>query len=152
MDVEAVRRAAETPVQGLPADLGEVVQTLSDAFAVDPHFDWFMRADARRDRVRHEFFRTLVGQEALKGRVDRPASGGAAAVWMPFEWLAPVPLSAELQMLPMMLRTTGNNRPTSTAIPPKRAKKASARSSSSGPISTHLPQRRMKARPPYWPA
>jgi len=110
MDVEAVRRAAETPVQGLPADLGEVVQTLSDAFAVDPHFDWFMRADARRDRVRHEFFRTLVGQEALKGRVDRPASGGAAAVWMPFEWLAPVPLSAELQMLPMMLRTTGLSR------------------------------------------
>jgi ribosomal protein S18 acetylase RimI-like enzyme len=107
VDVEAVRREAETPVQGLPSDLGEVIQTLSDAFAADPHFDWFMRADGKRDAVRYAFFRTLVGQEALKGRVDRPASGGAAAVWMPFEWLAPVPLSSELQMLPMMLRTTG---------------------------------------------
>jgi ribosomal protein S18 acetylase RimI-like enzyme len=107
MDVETVRREAETPVQGLPADLGEVIQTLTDAFAVDPHFNWFMRDDAGRDAARRAFFQLLITHEAGKGRIDRPAGGGAAAVWMPFEWLAPVPLGSELQMLPMMLRTTG---------------------------------------------
>jgi ribosomal protein S18 acetylase RimI-like enzyme len=107
MDAEAVRRAAETPVEGLPADLGEVVQTLTDAFAVDPHMDWFMRPDAGREAARRAFFQLLITHEAHKGRIDRPAGGGAAAVWMPFESLVPIPLSAELQMLPMMLRTTG---------------------------------------------
>jgi len=41
-----------------------------------------------------------------QGRVDRPAGGGAAAIWMPFEWLAPAPFLAELMSLPLMLRTT----------------------------------------------
>jgi len=107
MDAETVRREAESPVQGLPADVDEVVQTLTDAFAVDPHMDWFMRADGGREAARLAFFRMLIGREAAKGRVDRPAGGGAAAVWMPFEWLGPIPLSSELQLLPMMLRTTG---------------------------------------------
>ena len=108
MDAETVRREAETPVVGLAADLDEIVQTLSDAFAVDPHLDWFMRADAKRDAARHAFFRMLMGQEGLpKGRVDRPAGGGAAAVWMPFEWLGPMTLMAELQGLPAMLRASG---------------------------------------------
>ncbi len=108
MDADTIRRDAEIPVRGGAADLDEVVQTLADAFAVDPHFDWFMRADSRRDAVRHAFFRMLIGGEGLsKGRIDRPACGGAAAVWMPFEWLGPTPLSAELQLLPLMLRTTG---------------------------------------------
>jgi ribosomal protein S18 acetylase RimI-like enzyme len=108
MDLENVRREAETPVVGLTADLGEIVQTLTDAFAADPHFDWFMRADAKREPARRAFFRTLIGPEGLaKGRIDRPANGGAAAVWMPFEWLAPVPLLAELQGLPTMLRASG---------------------------------------------
>ena len=108
MDIETVRRESETPVLGLTADLGEIVQTLSDAFAVDPHLDWFMRTDAGRDAARHAFFRMLIGQEGLpKGRIDRPAGGGAAAVWMPFEWLGPTTLTAELQGLPAMLRATG---------------------------------------------
>jgi ribosomal protein S18 acetylase RimI-like enzyme len=108
MDAEQVRREAETPVMGLTADLDEIVQTLTDAFSVDPHFDWFMRADAGRDAARRNFFRNLIGPEGLaKGRIDRPAGGGAAAVWMPFEWLAPAPLLAELQGLPTMLRASG---------------------------------------------
>jgi len=108
MDVDAVRQAAETPVQATAADLPEVAQTLSDAFAVDPHLDWFMRPDARRAAARHEFFRMLIGGEGFpKGRIDRPAGGGAAAVWMPFEWLGPTPILAELRGLPAMLRATG---------------------------------------------
>jgi|HubBroStandDraft_2_1064218.scaffolds.fasta_scaffold41105_2 ribosomal protein S18 acetylase RimI-like enzyme len=108
MDAEAVRRDAETPVLAGPADLDEMVQTLTDAFAVDPHLDWFMRADSKRDAARHAFFRMLIGLEGLpKGRIDRPAGGGAAAVWMPFEWLGPTPLITELRGLPSMLSASG---------------------------------------------
>ena len=110
MDAEAVRRAAETPVQATAADLDEVSRTLSDAFEVDPHMDWFMRADSRRDAARLAFFRRLVGEGMLSGRIDRPAGGGAAAIWMPFEWLAPTPLSAELKLLPTLLGATGWSR------------------------------------------
>ncbi|HEY3800757.1 MAG TPA: GNAT family N-acetyltransferase [Caulobacteraceae bacterium] len=109
MDVETMRREAETPVvAATPADADEVARTLSDAFAVDPHLDWFMRADARRDAARLAFFQMLVGQQGFpQGRIDRPAGGGAAAIWMPFEWLGPTPLMAELRGLPAMLRATG---------------------------------------------
>jgi ribosomal protein S18 acetylase RimI-like enzyme len=108
MEVETVRREAETPVVGLRADFDEIVQTLSDAFAVDPHFDWFMRPGVGRDGARRGLFRLLIGHEGLaRGRIDRPAGGGAAAVWMPSESLAPTPLIAELQALPAMLRMTG---------------------------------------------
>jgi ribosomal protein S18 acetylase RimI-like enzyme len=108
MDAEAIRRAAETPVQATAADVEEVSRTLSDAFAVDPHISWFMRDDARRDAARLAFFRMLVGGEGFtQGRIDRPAGGGAAAIWMPFEWLRPTPLMAELRGLPAMLRATG---------------------------------------------
>jgi ribosomal protein S18 acetylase RimI-like enzyme len=108
MDLETARREAETPAQAGPADLAEVVQTLTDAFAVDPHFDWFMRADAGREASRRAFFHMLIGGEGLpNGRIDRPAGGGAAAVWMPFDWLGPIPLSAELRSLPVMLRASG---------------------------------------------
>jgi ribosomal protein S18 acetylase RimI-like enzyme len=108
VDAETVRREAETPVVGLRADLEEIVQTLGDAFAVDPHFDWFMRPGAGRAAARRGLFRLLIGHEGLtKGRIDRPAGGGAAAVWMPFDWLSPMPVLAELQALPSMLRMTG---------------------------------------------
>ena len=108
MDVEAVRLAAEAPVQAGPADLDEIVRTLTDAFAVDPHLDWFMRADAGRDAARHAFFRLLIGEEGLvRGRIDHPAGGGAAAVWMPFETLGPISIVDELRALPTMLRASG---------------------------------------------
>ncbi len=108
MDAETVRREAETPVIGLRADFDEIVQTLTDAFAADPHFDWFMRPGAGREAARRGLFHMLIGQEGLtNGRIDRPASGGAAAVWMPFDWLGPMPLLAELRALPSMLRMTG---------------------------------------------
>jgi len=110
MDAEAVRHAAETPVEATAADVDEVARTLSDAFAADPHMDWFMRADSRRDAARLAFFRQLVGEGMVSGRIDRPAGGGAAAIWMPFEWLGPAPLSAELKLLPTLLGATGWSR------------------------------------------
>jgi len=111
MDVDAARREAEAPVQAGPGDLAEVIQTLTDAFAVDPHLDWFMRDDAARDGARLAFFRRLISEIGVtQGRIDRPAGGGAAAVWMPFEALAPIPLTAELRLLPVLLRATGLKR------------------------------------------
>jgi ribosomal protein S18 acetylase RimI-like enzyme len=111
MDIDALRREAEAPVQAGRGDLAEVVQTLADAFAVDPHLDWFMRDDARREPARLGFFRMLINELALsQGRIDRPAGGGAAAVWMPFEALAPLPLTTELRALPTLLRATGLSR------------------------------------------
>ena len=107
MDPQTARREAETPTQAGPGDMAEVVQTLSDAFAVDPHLDWFMRADPGRAAARHAFFRLLMGEGLAKGRIDRPAGGGAAAIWMPFEWLGPTPIIAELRSIPSMLRATG---------------------------------------------
>ena len=110
MDGEAMRRSAEAPSQAGPGDLEEVARTLSDAFAVDPLMDWFMRADARRDAARLSFFRMLVATGAPQGRIDRPEGGGAAAIWMPFEWLGPSPILEELRSLPAMLRATGWSR------------------------------------------
>ena len=53
----------------------------------------------------------LVREEGLPlGRIDRPAGGGAAAIWMPFEWLGPTPLLTELRGLPAMLDATGLGR------------------------------------------
>jgi ribosomal protein S18 acetylase RimI-like enzyme len=103
-----MRREAETPVQAGAGDAAEVARSLSDAFAVDPHLDWFMRADAGRDAARLAFFQMLVAQQGLpQGRIDRPASGGAAAIWLPFDKLGPTPILDELRALPVLLRATG---------------------------------------------
>ena len=76
--------------------------------AADPLFDWFMRTDARRDQARDKLFSFIVKRLAWgAGRIDRPACGGAAAVWMPFEFVGPTPLIDELRTIPVMLAATG---------------------------------------------
>ena len=112
MDVDAMRRAAEAPAQASPAELDEVIRTLADAFAQDPHMNWFMRDDDQRDAARLGLFNMLIrGAGGDATRIDRPAGGGAAAVWMSFEQLKrPTPLIAELRGLPTLLRTTGLSR------------------------------------------
>ena len=107
MDAQRVRREAETPAQAGADDLPEVIATLTEAFAVDPHFNWFLRDD-RRDAGRRGLFKLLIGQMNLAdGRIDRPASGGAAAVWMDSEKLGPTSLADELRALPTLLAATG---------------------------------------------
>jgi len=108
MDVEAIRRAAETPVQATRADLKSVAADLDAAFTDDVMFDWFLRDDARRAAARLKFFQTIVEKLAYgAARIDRPAGGGAAAVWMPFEAVGPTPIMTELSLLPMLLGATG---------------------------------------------
>jgi ribosomal protein S18 acetylase RimI-like enzyme len=106
-DPDAMRREAEAPTQATPPDLDEVIGTLADAFAQDPHMNWFMRDDNQRHAARLGLFNMLI-RGASGTRIDRPAGGGAAAVWMGYEQLQrPTPLIAELRGLPTLLRTTG---------------------------------------------
>ena len=108
MDVETMRRQAETPSIGGEADLESVAADLADAFTDDVAFDWFLRADARRSEARLRFFQLIVRMGHTSGaRIERPACGGAAAIWMPFEALGPLPLRDELRALPVMLNATG---------------------------------------------
>jgi ribosomal protein S18 acetylase RimI-like enzyme len=108
MDLEGIRREAETPVQAAARDADAVAADLADAFADDVMFDWFLRADSRRDTARLGFFRFLINRMAVGvGRIDRPASGGAAAVWLPFEAVGPTPLPMLVRAAPTMIATTG---------------------------------------------
>ncbi len=111
MDIDALRRGAEAPVEALAADVPGVANDLAAAFADDVMFDWFFRADGRRDEARARFFRMLIGQMAFgAGRIERPAGGGAAAVWMPFSFVGPTPFFQELRALPTLLFVTGLSR------------------------------------------
>jgi ribosomal protein S18 acetylase RimI-like enzyme len=111
MDVEALRRGAEAPALATRADLPAVAADLSDAFADDVMFDWFMRDDARKDAARLRFFNVILREMVFAaGRIERPSVGGAAAVWLPFEALGPTPLLTELRALPMLLNATGLSR------------------------------------------
>jgi len=108
MDIEALRRGAETPSLAGEADLAAVAADLSDAFADDVMFDWFLRTDGRRDAARLKFFDFIIRNMAFRaGSIERPAIGGAAAVWLPFEALGPTPLMTELRALPVLLGATG---------------------------------------------
>jgi len=111
MDPDEIRRDAESPVTATRGDLEEVVETLSDAFAVEPDMKWFIRDDERRDAARRSLFAQLIhGPGFRHGRIDRPARGGAAAVWMPFEWVRPDPLPRVLLEALAMLPITGLSR------------------------------------------
>ena len=111
IDLANLRRQAETPSIAEAADLPSVAQDLSDAFADDVMFDYFLRADGKRDAARLRFFRTII-VDLGKGRVriDRPSGGGAAAVWMPSKALKTISLMDELRALPTLLNATGLSR------------------------------------------
>ncbi|HEY1414737.1 MAG TPA: GNAT family N-acetyltransferase [Caulobacteraceae bacterium] len=108
MDIEAMRREAEAPSMAGDGDLDAVAADLADAFTDDVAFDWFLRDDDKRVEARLRFFRLIVRMGAASGgRIERPAGGGAAAIWMPFEALGPLPLRDELRALPVLLNATG---------------------------------------------
>ncbi len=111
MDVEAMRREAEAPGLATRADGPAVAADLADAFTDDVAFDWMLRTDAKRTAARLRFFNMIVSLgQAAGGRIERPAGGGAAAVWLPFEAAGPLPLMTELRALPTLLNTTGLGR------------------------------------------
>ena len=108
MDLAAIRLAAETPVLADRATVAAAADDLAAAFVDDPILGWFMRDDARRTAARQRFFRVLTKDSALiDGEIERPATGGAAAIWVKSENLGPMPLARELRALPMLLNATG---------------------------------------------
>jgi ribosomal protein S18 acetylase RimI-like enzyme len=108
LDIARLPREAETPIVAGSAELAGVIEDLDAAFAGDIMFDWFLRADSRRDAGRRDFFDALIRHVAFgSARIDRPFSGGAAAVWMPPEATGPISLLDELRVAPAILRATG---------------------------------------------
>jgi ribosomal protein S18 acetylase RimI-like enzyme len=109
-EIVALRRAAEAPVTASTADLFRVADDLSAAFATDPVFNWFLRDDARHGSARLKLFHLLIGMGLADGQVTRPATGGAAAIWLPSESLGPTPFLQELRALPTLLHATAMRR------------------------------------------
>lgn len=108
MNIEALRRGAEQPVEARLSDLSGVAADLADAFGDDVMFDWFLRTDPSRDAARVRFFDFILRRMVWgDGRIERPATGGAAAIWLMSEVLKPTPLLTELAALPVLLGATG---------------------------------------------
>jgi ribosomal protein S18 acetylase RimI-like enzyme len=111
MDIQQLRQEAETPTTASRTQTDAVARDLADAFADDALFNWFMREDDRRDAARLRFFQVLLKDMALTdGRIQRPASGGAAAVWIRSETLGRTSMQRELRALPMLLNAAGLSR------------------------------------------
>ena len=109
-EITALRRAAEAPVSAAMADVPAIAADLSAAFSTDPVFNWFLRADARHDSARLKLFQVLIAMGLTDGEVFRPASGGAASIWLPSESLGPTPFLQELRALPRIIGATGLSR------------------------------------------
>lgn len=110
LEIEALRRGAAQPVRAAQGDHETVARDLAAAFADDPIFQWFLRDDARRGEGRLKLFRLLAGSGLASGEILRPASGGAASIWMPSTALGPSPIWDELRLLPTILAATGFSR------------------------------------------
>jgi len=105
-----IRRQAEAPVVAAADDASAVAADLADAFTDDVMFNWFMRADSRRAAAQLRFFGAITRMALRTGRIERPAGGGAAAVWLPFEAVGPMPLLTQIRLAPVMLGATGLSR------------------------------------------
>ena len=112
LDLDAIRAGAEAPEIANLAGAMDAARDLTDAFVDDPLFNWMSRTDAKRDEGRLAFFRHILKALALPGgQIQRPAAGGAAAVWMPSEALAKGnPIHEELLALPALAHLTGLGR------------------------------------------
>lgn len=107
-EIEALRRAAETPAKAHAQDIAGVAEDLAASFESDPQFCWFMRDDAHRPAARLAFFKMLLRDVALPGGVvSRPVTGGAASIWLPSEALGPNSFWREMRALPIILGATG---------------------------------------------
>jgi ribosomal protein S18 acetylase RimI-like enzyme len=107
-EILALRQGAETPVRATRDQIGQVAEDLSAAFAQDPQFLWFLRTDQGHDQARLRlFYGLLLGSALPDGVVQRPACGGAAAIWLPSESFGPTPLIESLRSLPRIAALTG---------------------------------------------
>lgn len=111
LNIELMRRGAETPETADMRSLEAVAIDLADAFISDPLLSWVSRTDTKRDAARAALFRLILREFVLGvGQILRPSVGGAAAVWMPSERLGPNPLMKELAAIPTILGLCGWSR------------------------------------------
>jgi len=95
----------------LQGDLLVAAAALTDAFADDPLFRWFMRQDQHYEAMRARFFASLLSGLGLNGgTVSMSADGAGAALWIPAPGPKPQPFLEELQLLPLLLGCTGLSR------------------------------------------
>ena len=107
-EIVALRLGAEAPVRATRDEVRTVAEDLSAAFAEDPQFLWFLRTDNQHNAARLRLFQGLLLGSALPdGVVQRPAIGGAAAIWLPSESFGPTPLLENLRSLPRIAALSG---------------------------------------------
>lgn len=71
----------ETIAAAQGAELGEVMETLAQAFQTDPALSWILPDPAHRARALRGLFRALVPADARAGVALRATGGEAAALW-----------------------------------------------------------------------
>ena len=100
--------AAPPPATMSPQALDDTAADLAAAFDDDPLFDWFMRDDARRAEARLRLFRAILRDVANDdGAIERPATGGAAAVWLRSEGFGPPSILRKAQLALTLLHASG---------------------------------------------
>lgn len=109
--IEALRRQAETPVLARPADHPGVIADLAAAFADDFMVGWILREGAGRSRALHDFFNLFVGIYASQSAgIERPAAGGAVALWVRSENMGRTSLAHSIATPITLIRACGFSR------------------------------------------
>jgi ribosomal protein S18 acetylase RimI-like enzyme len=110
-DAEAIRRQAEAPSTPAATELDAVAADYAAAFADDPVLDWLLREGAARPGALNAFFRLIVRvTRAQKAEIERPACGGAAALWVRSEHLDDMGLADEVRIALAVLGACGLGR------------------------------------------
>lgn len=93
------------------AEAANIARTLADAFSVDPIFNWFMRADHKRDAARYGMFTAVVkllGFDECEIKILENADG--VAVWIPFPGEMKPPIHKEVKAFPALFNASGFKR------------------------------------------
>jgi ribosomal protein S18 acetylase RimI-like enzyme len=106
------KRAAAAPRRATLADAGSVSRTLARAFSTDPVVDYFVRADAQRDRAMATWFDFATKRFGLPGRETWMSEDArAVALWLPPPQAAlNMSFVEEVQSLPVFLSVVGLGR------------------------------------------
>lgn len=111
IDPDTIRRQAETPTAPGPNDLSAVAADYAAAFADDPVLDWLLREGAGRAPALRDFFRLIVAvTRSQKAEIERPACGGAAALWVRSEHLDDLRFADEVRIVLTLLGACGIGR------------------------------------------
>jgi ribosomal protein S18 acetylase RimI-like enzyme len=109
--VPGIREQWLRPAIVLPSDLDAVASDLSAAFADYSLFRWILRDNGDNALARRKLFEVLVRDIGYRtGEICRPATGGAAAIWVRSQDLDRISFIDEIRMLPPLVAATGLRR------------------------------------------